>query len=158
MTHTLSIDHPRIPRPNDPFVELRLSLPSELRAVSPFIEHVMRFVARFRIKDGTEMDIEVALREALLNAIFHGNGQDPGKTVFVAIRCSTGGETSLTVGDEGEGFDPSAVPDPTAPENLMSTSGRGIYLMRALMDEVWFEEGGKVVQMRKYPSNSWVFK
>jgi len=154
MAHTHSIDRPRIARPDHPFVELRLSLPSELRAVSPFIDHIMRFVARFRIKDGNEADIEVSLREALLNAIIHGNRQDPGKAVFVAIRCSTGGETSITVRDEGEGFDPSAVPDRTAPENPISTSGRGIYLMRALMDEVWFAEGGTVVQMLKYRSNS----
>ncbi len=154
MAQTHSIDRPRLTPPDHAFVELKLFLRSELPAVSPFIDHVMRFVARFRIKDGNKDEIEVALREALLNAIIHGNRQDPGKAVFVAIRCSTDGKISLMVRDEGEGFDPSVVPDPTATENLMSTSGRRIYLMRALMDEVWFEKDGTVVQMLKHAANS----
>jgi anti-sigma regulatory factor (Ser/Thr protein kinase) len=59
------------------------------------------------------------------------------------------GEVSITVRDEGRGFDSNAVPDPTSRENLLFTHGRGIYLMKTLMDEVSFEEGGSVVRMRK---------
>jgi serine/threonine-protein kinase RsbW len=151
MTHAHSIAQPAVTHPFQAFVELRIFLSSELSAVSPFIDQAMRFVARFRIKDGSEIDIEIALREALLNAMIHGNRQDPGTRVFVVIRCSTDGEVLITIRDQGHGFDSSAVPDPTAPENLMSTSGRGISLMRACMDEVWFEEGGTVVCMRKNP-------
>jgi serine/threonine-protein kinase RsbW len=136
-------------RPLEPFVELKIVLPSELSAVSPFIDQAMRFIAQSRICDGSEVDIEIALREALLNAMIHGNGQDPGARVFVVIRCSADGEVLVTIRDQGKGFDCGKVPDPTAPENRMSTNGRGIYLMRACMDEVWFEEAGTVVGMRK---------
>ena len=130
-------------------MELRLLLPSEVSAVSPFVDRAMRFVARFRPNDGNEADIEIALREALANAVIHGNREDLHKRVLVGIRCSADGEVLITIRDEGSGFDDGAVPDPTAPENLTASSGRGIYLMRACMDEVWFEDGGTAVYMRK---------
>ncbi len=150
MAQTYDIVQPTVTRHFSAFVELRSYLYSELSAVSPFIDHVMRFVARFRTKDGSEVDIEIALREALLNAVIHGNSQDPDKQVFVVIRCNVDGEVLITIRDQGDGFDSNTVPDPIAPENLMSTSGRGIYLMRACMDEVWFEEGGTIACMRKH--------
>ena len=92
--------------------------------------------------------IETAVREALANAIIHGNRQDPHKSVYVNMSCK-GGEISITVRDEGQGFDASAVADPTAQEKLKLNHGRGIYLMRALMDEVSFDQNGTVVRMRK---------
>jgi len=109
----------------------------------------MRFVSRFRVADDNNVEIELALREALVNAIVHGNEQDPRKRVYVNCRCTTDGEVSITVEDEGHGFENDAVPDPTSPENLLRTHGRGIYLIRTLMDEVDFEQGGSVVRMRK---------
>jgi serine/threonine-protein kinase RsbW len=99
--------------------------------------------------DGSEVDIEMALLEALANAVIHGNGDNSGKRVYVTCRCYMDGEVSITVRDEGKGFDSSTVPDPTFRENLLFTHGRGIYLMKALMDEVFFEENGSVVRMRK---------
>jgi serine/threonine-protein kinase RsbW len=111
----------------------------------------MVFINRFRNVDGSEIDIEIALREALTNAVIHGNHEDPANRVYVVCRCSTDGNVSITIRDQGQGFDSRAVPDPTAPETLLSTHGRGIYLMRAFMDEVCFEEGGSVVYMRKKP-------
>jgi serine/threonine-protein kinase RsbW len=135
-----------------PFVELRQVLPTEIAIISPSVEQLMRFIARFRLADGSEWDIETALREALENAIVHGNQQDAHKCVYVACRCSTDGEVSITVQDEGSGFENGTVPDPTGPDSRLLTSGRGIYLMRALMDEVRFEHGGAVVFMRKKPN------
>jgi serine/threonine-protein kinase RsbW len=132
-----------------PFVELRQSLPSQIAIISPFVDQMMHFIARFRNVDGSELNIEMALHEALVNAIVHGNQQDPRKRVSVACRCTTDGEVSITVQDEGQGFDSEAVPDPTAPENRLLTHGRGIYLMKTLMDEVRFDQGGAVVYMRK---------
>ena len=99
--------------------------------------------------DGTEIDIEVALHEALANAVIHGNGDNSGKKVYVRCRCYMDGEVSITVRDEGKGFDGSRVLDPTLRENLLFTHGRGIYLMKTFMDEVCFEENGSVVRMRK---------
>jgi anti-sigma regulatory factor (Ser/Thr protein kinase) len=95
-----------------------------------------------------ESDVEIALREALANAIIHGNHENPGKHVHVFCRCEPS-EISIAVKDEGRGFDLNKIADPTAPENHGSIHGRGIYLMKALMDDVRFEEGGVVVRMRK---------
>jgi serine/threonine-protein kinase RsbW len=109
----------------------------------------MHFIARFRIPDGSELNIETALHEVLANAIVHGNHEDPSKLVRVACRCTTDGEVFLTVQDEGQGFDTSALLDPTTPENRLLPHGRGIYLMKTLMDDVCFEQGGTVVYMHK---------
>jgi serine/threonine-protein kinase RsbW len=149
MAHTQSLS--LLPRNGHsvPFVELRQALPSKVAAISPFTEQLMRFILNFRMADGSEIDIEMALLEALANAVIHGNGDDSRKSVYVTCRCYMDGEVSVTVRDEGKGFDSSTVLDPTVLENLMFTHGRGIYLMKTLMDEVSFEEGGSVVRMRK---------
>jgi serine/threonine-protein kinase RsbW len=135
-----------------PFVELRQSLPSQVVLISPFVDQLMRFIAKCRKDEDSQVDIEAALREALANAIVHGNHQDPHKRVYVTCRCTTDGEVSITVQDEGQGFDSKAVPDPTTPENRLVKHGRGIYLMKTLMDEIRFEQGGAVVYMRKKPN------
>src|SRR5271157_538748 len=137
-----------------PFVQVRQSFLSRVEVISPFLHQLMHFINKFRNADGSEIDIEIALCEALTNAVVHGNHEDPDGRVYVVCRCHTDGEVSITIRDQGRGFDSLAVPDPTGPEKLLSTHGRGIYLMRALMDEVCFEEGGSVVHMRKRPSNS----
>jgi len=149
MVHTQAIS--LLPRNahSVPFVELRQSLPSKVAAISPFTEQLMRFILNFRMADGSEIDIEMALLEALANAVIHGNGDNSGKRVYVTCRCYMDGEVSITVRDEGKGFDSNTVEDPTSHENLLFTHGRGIYLMKTLMDEVLFEENGAVVRMRK---------
>jgi anti-sigma regulatory factor (Ser/Thr protein kinase) len=96
-----------------------------------------------------EMDIEMALREALANAAVHGNHEDRRKHVHVRCRCKADGDVSIVVQDGGQGFDPNAIPDLTSPQAIESSHGRGIYLMRSLMDEVHFDRGGAVVHMRK---------
>jgi serine/threonine-protein kinase RsbW len=141
---------PRLrPSASVPFVELHQSFPSDIQAISPFVDQLMRFIANFRNADSGVSDIQVALQEALANAIVHGNREDPRKRVFVTCRCATNGEVSITVRDEGQGFESDTVPDPTAQENQLRTTGRGIYLMKTLMDEVRFEQHGAVVHMRK---------
>jgi serine/threonine-protein kinase RsbW len=137
-----------------PFVELDQSIPSQVDAISPFLDQLMRFIRRFRSEDGSEVDMEIALREALTNAIVHGNHENPEKRVYVASRCSQDGEVLVAIRDLGQGFDSRLVPDPTAPENRLSVHGRGIYLMQALMDEIQFEEGGTVVKLRKQSNSS----
>ena len=88
-------------------------------------------------------EVEIALREALANAVIHGNHENPRNQVHVRCRCKPD-EVSIAVKDAGRGFDVNQEADPTTPENTRSVHGRGIYLMRALMDEVRFEEGGVV--------------
>jgi serine/threonine-protein kinase RsbW len=136
-----------------PFVELHQAFPSSVAAISPFADQLMRFIKRFTLSFGsakeTEDEVEIAIYEALTNAVTHGNQENPEKQVHVACRCSMDGELLITVRDEGEGFDSRAVPDPTEAQRLLLTHGRGLHLMRALMDEVSFEENGRVVRMRK---------
>ena len=131
-----------------PCIELERSLPSEVSAISPFVDKLMRLIRKCGCAAEGESDVEIALREALANAIIHGNHENPRKRVYVRFRCEPD-EVSLAVKDEGRGFDINKMANPTAPENIGSVHGRGIYLMRALMDEVRFEEGGVVVHMRK---------
>ena len=136
-----------------PFVELRQSLVSRAADISPFVDQLMRFIRLFMAKLGipkeSEEEIEIAVLEALANAVIHGNCENPEKRVHVMCRCSMDGEVSIVVRDEGEGFDSRAVRDPTAAQGLLLTHGRGLHLMRTLMDEVSFEENGTVVRMRK---------
>lgn len=129
------------------------SLPSEVAVVSSFIEEFMQVISNCHCITGDADNVEIALREALVNAVVHGNHEDPRKNVQVHCRCEPD-EISILIRDAGKGFDADRVPDPTAPENIQSPHGRGIYLMRAYMDEVRFEEGGRAVHMRKRaPSN-----
>ncbi len=93
-------------------------------------------------------DIHVAFEEALRNAMIHGNKNDPDKEVSVEIELSDDAVT-ICIEDEGEGFDPDKLPDPTFGENLLKESGRGVYLMRHLMDEVEHENDGRKVVMKK---------
>ena len=132
-----------------PFVELRYTVSSDAHIISSFVDQLMRFISRFPSSDKSNFEIELALREAIANGIVHGNREDPSKRVYVCCRCTTAGDVSITVQDEGEGFDVERVPNPTAPENLFRGSGRGIYLMNTLMDEVHFEQRGTVVHMHK---------
>jgi serine/threonine-protein kinase RsbW len=131
-----------------PCIELERSLTSEVAAISPFVDKLMVLLRKCGCVSEAESDVEIALREALANAIIHGNYEDPRKHVYVRCRCEPD-EVSIAVKDEGQGFDIKNMADPTAPENIESVHGRGIYLMKALMDEVRFEEGGVVVHMRK---------
>jgi serine/threonine-protein kinase RsbW len=151
-THTLSL----LPSISNgvSFVKLRQSLPSQIQAISPFVDQLMHFISKSRSMDGSEMDIQIALGEALENAVVHGNAEDPRKRVSVVCRCTPDGEVSITIQDEGQGFDTGTLPDPTTPENRLRTSGRGIYLMQALMDEIRFEKGGAVVHMWKKSNRS----
>jgi anti-sigma regulatory factor (Ser/Thr protein kinase) len=148
MVHAQSLSLPRNGH-SVPFIELRQTVASQVAAISPLADQLMRFILRFRSADGSETDIELALHEALANAVIHGNGESSSKRMYVTCRCYMDGEVSITVRDEGRGFDSSGLPDPTARGHLLCTHGRGIYLMKVLMDEVCFEEGGALVMMRK---------
>jgi serine/threonine-protein kinase RsbW len=98
--------------------------------------------------------VGVAVRESVINAIKHGNQLDAAKHVFVEFESTSGAapELRIRVRDEGPGFDPTDLPDPLAPENLLRASGRGIFLIRSFMDDVLFQrapEGGMEIRMVK---------
>jgi len=131
-----------------PHLALECSLPSEVSAISPFVDKLMLLLRNCDCVPEGVSDVEIALREAVANAIIHGNHKDRRKQVHVTCCCEPD-EVSIAVKDEGSGFDINTVPDPTARENIGSVHGRGIHMMKALMDDVRFEEGGAVVHMKK---------
>lgn len=125
------------------------TIPSTLAAVERVIRRILRVARAIGCARGELDKVELALREALLNAILHGSGRDAKRKVSVGCLCDEAKGLLLVVRDSGPGFDPTQVPDPTTAENIYSSHGRGIFLIRALMDEVQFEEGGRQVLMKK---------
>jgi serine/threonine-protein kinase RsbW len=101
---------------------------------------------RFSVDEDFYGNILIAVTEAVNNAINHGNRQNPKKKVSLNF-VERADRLSFSVQDEGDGFDPNALPDPTDPENLEKISGRGVFLMKHLADEVEFSENGTRVEM-----------
>jgi serine/threonine-protein kinase RsbW len=133
-------------------LHVELSMKSEIDAISPFVDELMLRIKQTHCEPGSEFAIELALREALANAVLHGNREDSSKKVHVRCECEKDSGVFLVVRDEGAGFDLEKVPDPLAPENLGAEHGRGILLMKQFMDEIHYERGGTEVHMRKRPA------
>ena len=128
-----------------------LSLPSRIETVAAAAAAVADFVSKSGVSEDAAFGIDMAVREAVTNAVVHGNSQDEDKVVDIILKSSPDA-LEISVHDQGPGFNPNEVPDPTVEENLLKTSGRGIFFMRSFMDEVdWFlpPEGGTTVRMLK---------
>ncbi|HKV34413.1 MAG TPA: ATP-binding protein [Pyrinomonadaceae bacterium] len=126
-------------------------MPSRIETVAAAAAAVAEFVGRFGVSDDAAYGIDMAVREAVTNAVLHGNRQDENKIVEIVLK-SLPDALEISVHDQGHGFNPEDVPDPTATENLLKTSGRGIFFMRTFMDEVYWlirPEGGTTVRMLK---------
>ena len=130
-------------------LEVHTWVRSEIGLISPLVDWLTGLIAGSRCVFGEEEFVELALREALSNAMLHGNRLDARKLVHVRCCCESSKGVFIVVRDQGNGFDPSKVPDPLAVENLNSEHGRGIHLMNLAMDEVSFERQGTEVRMRK---------
>jgi serine/threonine-protein kinase RsbW len=130
-------------------LEVDAWMPSEVKAISPLVERLMRLIEGSHCITGEEHAVELALREALSNAVLHGNRLDAHKLVHVRCRCKVHKGISLIVSDQGQGFDADAIPDLGVVDNLEVDHGRGIQLMKATMDEVSFQQGGTEVLMCK---------
>ncbi len=135
----------------DLLVKVDLKLPGDVNAISPVVGKVMEIVTEMGCAAGREFEIELALREALANAIEHGSGHDPSKEVQCCVACDHARGMLIIVRDPGPGFDPASIPSPILGKNLFSTGGRGIYLINQLMDEVRYEKGGTEIHMRTHP-------
>ena len=122
---------------------------SRIEALSPVVDRLMHVLKKTCCPTEQEFAVETALREALANAILHGNCQDPKKKVRVCCVCDPARGVLIIVRDEGEGFDPAKIPNPVVGQNIYSEHGRGIYLINLLMDEVQFARGGTEIRMRK---------
>lgn len=124
-----------------------LTLPSDpnnLSKVEPFVHEVAE---RYGLSPDIHGNILVSLTEAVTNAMLHGNSSDRSKTVNISLRRQKDA-LSIRVSDEGPGFNPCHVPDPTSADCLEKCGGRGLFLMRHLSDECRFTRGGSTVEMR----------
>ena len=139
-------------RQSGAFVATHLVIPSDLTAAREVEKRVSDQVARYSYDEAARFAIKLAVEEGLNNAIKHGNRFDPTKMVEVQYEINEN-RVSVTITDEGPGFDPADVPDPTADENLEKPCGRGIMLMRAYMDEVRYNDIGNQVYFVKHNSS-----
>jgi serine/threonine-protein kinase RsbW len=131
-------------------MHFEVTLAADVNSITPVVSWVMRLVGEMKYAVGDEFEIEMALREALANAVLHGCKADPNKKIECSVKCEDDRGILIIVRDPGEGFDPSKLPSPTQEQNLYSDHGRGIYLINTLMDEVQYKRNGSEIYMRKY--------
>ena len=124
-------------------------LPTRLEAIRAAERDLLAEVDECGYGEDCHFAVRLAFEESVINAMKHGNRMNPAKRVRLAYHVSPE-RVEIRVADEGAGFDPASVPDPTADENLMRPCGRGIMLMRSYMDEVTFSPVGNEVHMVKY--------
>lgn len=120
------------------------SNPDNLCKVEPFVHDVAN---RYKLSPDVHGNILISLTEAVTNAILHGNQADDNKCVSISLRRQKDA-LSIRVSDEGPGFDPNCIPDPTRADCLEKCGGRGLFLMRHLSDECRFTRNGSTVEMR----------
>ena len=128
---------------------LNMVIPADVSAISRVTDGVVQVIREMRLLVGREFEVEVALREALANAIEHGCQGDPSKQVQACVACDESGDVVIVVRDPGPGFDVASVPDPRQPVFQLRDGGRGILLINELMDEVRFARDGREIEMRK---------
>jgi anti-sigma regulatory factor (Ser/Thr protein kinase) len=131
--------------------ELNMTIPADPRAIPKVTDGVMQVLVNRKWDEERAMQVELALQEALANAIRHGCKGDPSRQVQCIVNLERDGEMLIVVRDPGTGFDAGTVPNPLAAENVLKSSGRGIFLINQLMDEVAFEDGGRELRMKKKP-------
>ena len=136
-------------RSGSSILEVDSWMPSAIQAISPLVDRLMRLIEGSHCVPGAEPDVELALREALDNAVVHGNQENPERKVRIRCRCRPGNEISIVVTDQGKGFDFGKIVGNGITLDAESEHRRGIQLMKAYMDDVHFERGGSEVHMRR---------
>jgi len=125
----------------------QIELSSKLESLSKIENFIDDVCEQYKFGEDHYGNILIALTEAINNAITHGNQLNPDKKVNLNMETTTN-NVEFTIKDEGVGFDYDNIPDPTLPENLEKLSGRGIFLMKSLADDVVFEEKGRIIKLR----------
>lgn len=133
--------------------KIEFELPSDLALMNGVLEYLQERVAKLGLIRPERSNLFIALDEAFVNAVKHGNKNDPSKLLKITAELSSK-EASFTVEDEGEGFDIHEIPDPCDPANLFRASGRGVLLIYNIMDEVEYNAQGNRVKMVKRPEAS----
>jgi serine/threonine-protein kinase RsbW len=149
LSHKLRyLDDPKIlPQVHE---KIEFELPSDLGLMNGVLEYLQERVSKLGLIAPEKSNLFIALDEAFVNAVKHGNKNDPSKLLKITAELSAK-EASFTVEDEGEGFDIHQIPDPCDPANLFRTSGRGVLLIYNIMDEVEYNAQGNRVKMVKRP-------
>ncbi len=128
--------------------EFNVTIPSDTAQGHEVQERILSELEKVGFPDQDLFGVKLALEEGIVNAIKHGNGMDPSKNVFV--KCEYDGvRVRVTIEDEGTGFDPQDVPDPTEDDNIEKPSGRGLMLMRAFMSHIEYNDKGNCVVLEK---------
>jgi len=130
-------------------VPITMTIPADPAAIPTVTDSVTQVLGEKHWPEEDVRAVELALREALANAVRHGCRGDASKQLQCSVTCDESDEVVIIVRDPGSGFDPGAVADPLDPANVLKPSGRGLFLINALMDHVQFTDGGREVQMRK---------
>jgi|ERR1700686_708198 serine/threonine-protein kinase RsbW len=125
-------------------------MPADAEAISAAVDVISETLARLEVPEQKLLEIALAVQEALANAVVHGCGNDHSKQVRCRMKTDADGHILIIVTDPGPGFSPERLNDPKKHENLHSDHGRGVYLIRQLMDEVHFEPSGNEIRMWKY--------
>jgi serine/threonine-protein kinase RsbW len=133
--------------------KIEFELPSDLALMNGVLQYLLERVAKLGLIASEGSNLFVALDEAFVNAVKHGNKNDPTKLVRLGAELSPT-EACFTIEDEGEGFDVATIPDPRDPANLFKSSGRGVLLIYNIMDEVEYNAQGNRVKMVKRPERS----
>jgi serine/threonine-protein kinase RsbW len=128
---------------------VRVSLAGDCNCVDPVVLSIMEVVKQMNCANGKEHEVELALHEALANAVVHGCNNDPSQIVECIVACDPERGMLIVVRDPGKGFDPKNIQNPTTGDNIFSTHGRGIFLINELMDEVEFRKNGTEIRMVK---------
>jgi len=129
---------------------LDLRMPAESKAIAKVTDAISETLTQLEIPEEKRLEIALAVQEALANAVVHGCKSDPSKEVRCRLQRDSRGGIVVIVTDPGPGFSPAMLSDPKQSERLYADHGRGVFLIRQLMDEVHFEHGGNQVKMRKY--------
>ncbi len=147
----MSAEQQRGPAPAPDFqVCLEATMAGDVKAISPLVQRVTDLLTERGVVHGHEAEISLALQEALANAVRYGTKGDASKTVYVTVLCGQKRGMKIVVRDPGPGFDPGTVPSPMTEDGLISDHGRGLFMIKALLDDVHWEKSGTEIHLTKY--------
>jgi serine/threonine-protein kinase RsbW len=147
----MSADEKRSSAPERDFqLCLEETMAGDVNAISALVQRVSDLLTERGIVRGHEAEISLALQEALANGVRYGTKGDPTKTIYLGVFCGRKRGVRIVVRDPGPGFNPDSVPSPMTEDGLVSDHGRGLYMIKALLDEVHWEKNGTEIHLTKY--------